>query len=186
MNNKKEQRIKAKQLRLDINKELYQAYSDNICKKLMELDEYVNANTVLAYCPISNEVDTSLILEDCIKNKVLALPRTIIAENKIIPSAVNNMSDLHEKAYSIMEPKENCSEVNLYDINLIVVPLVAFDKYGTRLGYGGGYYDRLLSKTQNCKKVGIAFSLQELNYIKSEAHDIKLDVIITEKKVFNF
>lgn len=186
MNDKRSQRKAAKQARFDISKELYQAYSDTICLKLMNLDEYIKADNVLAYCPINNEVDTSLLLEDCITSKTLSLPRTDIETINIIPCLVHNLSDLKVGAHDILEPNENCDTLDKNKIDIVVVPLVAFDKKGTRLGYGGGYYDRFLGDLDSCKKIGIAFSVQELEQIEKEDHDVKLDMIITEKKIFKF
>lgn len=186
LNNKTDQRNSVKQARLDISKDLYQAYSDTICLKIMNLDKYIKADTVMAYCPVNHEVDTSLLLEDCIADRKLVLPKTDKKSNTIIPCYVDSLSDLIEGAYSILEPKDGCETAKLKDIDIIIVPMVAFDKKGTRLGYGGGYYDRLLKDMKDSIKIGIAFSLQELESIKKEDHDIDLDVIITEKKIFNF
>ena len=93
---------------------------------------------------------------------------------------------MKEGAYRIMEPDDNCDKLQHENIDIVIIPLVAFDNSGTRLGYGGGYYDRLLKNMQKTKKIGIAFSLQQLDSIERENHDVKLDMVITEKKTFNF
>ncbi len=186
MSSRDEQRNIAKEKRLDIKKELYQAYSDTICLKLMNLDIYEKASLIMAYCPINNEVDTSLLLDECLEAKKLALPRTDINKKTITPCEVHSLADLKMGAYNIFEPGENCSKAAIDKIDIIVVPLVAFDKKGTRLGYGGGYYDKLLAKMPDCKKIGIAFSFQEMDSIQRENHDIELDMVITEKKIFSF
>jgi len=186
LSDKASQRKAAKQARLDITKDLYQAYSDTICLKLMNLDEYIKAENILAYCPINNEVDTSLLLEDCIQSKILALPRTDTKNINIIPCLVNSLSDLEIGAHSIMEPNEGCETLDKNKIDIVIVPLVAFDSKGTRLGYGGGYYDRFLKDMSHCKKIGISFAVQEAEHIDRQDHDIKLDMIITEKKTFKF
>lgn len=186
MSDKNSQRKAAKQARQSITKDLYQSYSDTICLKLMNLDEYIQAENIMAYCPVNNEVDVSLLMEDSILNKTLILPKTQKENKKMIPCIVHNLSDLIVGAHNIMEPKDDCEILDKNNIDIIVVPLVAFDKKGTRIGYGGGYYDRFLSDIKKCKKIGIAFSVQELDYIEKEDHDIKLDMIITEKKIFKF
>ena len=66
---------------------------------------------------------------------------------------------------------------------MIVVPAVAFDKNGYRIGYGGGFYDKFLSKIGNSIKVGIAYNFQIVNNIIPESHDIKMDYIVTEEKI---
>lgn len=186
MSSKLEQRKIAKQARLDMKKDLYQAYSDTICLKIMNLDKYIKAETILAYCPINREVDTSLLLEDIFAEKKLLLPKTDVKSKQINPCYVNSLFELKEGAYSIMEPGEGCKTAKLDDIDVIIVPMVAYDKKGSRLGYGGGYYDRLLSKMNSTVKIGIAFAEQEFNQIVTEDHDIKLDMIVTQKHIFKF
>ena len=150
----------------------------------MNLDEYERAETILAYCPVNNEVDTSLLLEDCISEKHLTLPKTDTITKVLTPCLVDSLADLNEGSYHIMEPNDSCEEILLDKIDIVIIPLVVFDKKGTRLGYGGGYYDRLLIKMKNAKKIGIAFSIQEVEQIQKEEHDVNLDLIITEKKTF--
>ena len=169
-----------------MKKDLYQAYSDTICLKIMNMDEYTKAVTVMAYCPVNKEVDTSLLLEDCIDSKQLALPKTDVKSKSITPCLVSSLSDLTEGSYMIMEPNEGCKEIEKQEIELIIIPLVAFDKKGNRLGYGGGYYDRLLKEMPKAKKIGIGFSMQEVESIEKQEHDVGLDMVITEKKTFNF
>lgn len=169
-----------------MKKDLYQAYSDTICLKIMNLDKYIKAKTILAYCPINREVDTSLLLEDIFADKKLLLPKTDVKSKKINPCYVNSLFELIEGAYSVMEPGDNCESAKLDDIDVVIVPMVAYDKKGARLGYGGGYYDRLLTNMKHTVKIGIAFAEQEFDQIVTEDHDVKLDMIITQKHTFKF
>lgn len=175
-----------KNLRLGIDKEIYQAYSDNICKKVMQTEQYKNAKNIMAYCPVNGEVDTSLILNDCLKNKTLILPKTDINKINILPCVLLNPAQLNEGAYGILEPSEECRQISMDEIEMVIIPLIAFDKHGSRLGYGGGYYDRFLSEENDIFKLGIAFSLQQADEIDAESHDAKLDMVITEKDIFTF
>ena len=92
---------------------------------------------------------------------------------------------LKVNSYGFLEPTENMKIVNP---DLIVVPLVAFDKFHNRLGYGKGYYDRFLGKylkkNKNTLTIGIAFSFQKYKKIPTSKFDIKLDYILTEKGIF--
>ena len=128
MSSRDEQRNIAKEKRLDIKKELYQAYSDTICLKLMNLDIYEKASLIMAYCPINNEVDTSLLFDECLETKQLALPRTDTIKKTLTPCEVHSLADLKIGAYNIFEPDENCTEAAFDKIDIVVVPLVAFDK----------------------------------------------------------
>ena len=83
--------------------------------------------------------------------------------------------------YGILEPPEYCEETLP---NLLLVPLLVYDVFGNRIGYGGGFYDKTLQylhlKNDKIISIGVAFKFQECNYIPSEKHDIKLDAILNE------
>lgn len=94
-------------------------------------------------------------------------------------------SDLEKGVLGLLEPKKECKRLlNPEDIDLIVVPGIAFDILKNRIGYGAGYYDRFLKTTrEDCLKVGVAFELQILDKINTQEHDVPLNAIITEKRV---
>lgn len=184
MDSKSSQRAYIKKLRENIDKDIYDLHSEMICEKLLKLKQYVNANSILAYYPINNEVDTLILLNHIIENKTLSLPKTDITTNSIQAKTITDLNRLKVGAYSIMEPKASCKNTDLDRIDLVIIPLVAFDKKCARLGYGGGYYDRLLSKMPHCMKIGLAFELQKVDHILSDSHDISLDIIITEKNTY--
>ncbi len=105
---------------------------------------------------------------------------------QLIPFKIKNLKEaINIGAYGIREPKKDvCSEVKLKDIDVIIVPAVAYDEDGYRLGYGGGFYDRFLEKLRyDTVTIGIAFDLQIFNSIPKEPHDAQLDYIITETRV---
>ena len=141
----------------------------------------INYKNVGGYYPCNHEIDDLGIL-DFLRNKKANISLPIIREN--------NQMDFFEwthnhplklNKYGIVEP---ISVKKIYP-DIIFVPLVAYDSYLNRLGYGGGFYDRYLEKKTKIKKpfkVGLAFSYQELKKIPINNHDKKLDLIITEKK----
>lgn len=139
-----------------------QDYSDGIIKKLIAYINWGEIENINTYQTIKskNEVDVSPLL-DFLNHKYPNI-KIDITDNKIT-SAQNMPAD------------EN------YD--LVIVPLLGFDRTANRLGYGGGYYDRFLAKN-NCRlSVGLAYSFQEVDNLPTEAHDQKLDLIITEKEI---
>lgn len=71
-------------------------------------------------------------------------------------------------------------------LDIVLVPLLAFDIHGNRIGMGGGYYDRFLKKHPNAKKIGLAFELQKIESAPAEPHDVRLDTVITEHGVYTF
>ena len=106
----------------------------------------------------------------------------LIGENDtIIPCTVNSLNELRKKGkYSIMEP--DIRKEYFGNIDLVIVPGVAFDKAGNRIGFGKGYYDRFFSE-QNSKKVSLIFGFQLLEKIISEKHDEKVEKIYTEGEI---
>ena len=95
------------------------------------------------------------------------------------------LEPLKVNSYGFLEPTTNTKTVSP---NLILVPLVAYDRFRNRLGYGKGYYDRFLGKYlkkhKNILTIGIAFSFQKYKKIPTSKHDVKLDYILTEKGIF--
>lgn len=88
--------------------------------------------------------------------------------------------------FGVLEPPEK-EEIVLAEIDVVVVPGVAFDRNGYRMGYGGGYYDNFLPKLRpDTKKIAVAFNMQIRDLVPIELHDVKMDMIITEQKVYTF
>ncbi len=160
-----------------------------ITKRIMELDSFKASKTVMCYMDFKNEVMTGYIIEYCLKNGkrvVLPLVDVINGVKMIVPYEVMDLEkDLKPGVFGILEPrKESASLFNAGEIDLIVVPGVAFDEKRNRIGYGAGFYDRFLKSVKpDCLKIGIAFEFQIYNTIPIEEHDMPLDLIITENRI---
>jgi 5-formyltetrahydrofolate cyclo-ligase len=157
-----------------------------ITEKFLKCSFYVNSNNILIYYPFKNEVETTLIIRDALKNdKNIILPR--VHKKDLELYFVTDLSEQLEKgAYGIMEPVSNlCKPAKISDIDLVIVPGVSFDKNFYRLGYGGGYYDRILSRIpKKVKKIALCFDTQVVDSLPVSEHDIKIDMIITESKIY--
>ncbi|MBI4682113.1 MAG: 5-formyltetrahydrofolate cyclo-ligase [Nitrospirae bacterium] len=174
-----------------------------IAKRLFALEEFRKAKILLAYVSFRSEVDTTRFLQDVINSgKKLVLPVVDSRHRVLKLYEVKETSELEYGYMGILEPgvKEG-REVILSDIDLIIIPGAGFDLKGNRLGYGGGYYDKLLSGTKDqepgtSKKepapnpqpptpflIALAFEEQVSEEIPSEPHDIKVDMIITDKRL---
>ncbi len=174
-------------------------------KRLFELEECKRAKSLLAYVSFRSEVDTTRFLQDVINSgKKLVLPAVDSVHKVLQLYEVKETSELEYGYMGILEPgvREN-REVKLSDIDLVIIPGAGFDMQGNRLGYGGGYYDKLLSgvseqgpwaskkeqsnklQTPNPKPilVALAFEEQIVKEIPSEPHDIKMDIIITDNRL---
>ena len=143
------------------------------CRSLIASACWSESQHVLLYHALPDEVDTTLLVNDArSKGKHVYLPRVVGEELQVVPFN----ESLVEGAFGIKEPVGEALS-NLNEINLAIIPGMAFDLLGHRLGRGRGYYDRLLPKL-NCKKVGLCFPFQVFEMVPSEAHDVVMDEII--------
>jgi len=150
--------------------------SKKIADFLFSLDEFKKAKTILCYMSIKNEVETIDIVTKAFKEKKVVLPIT----NDIKLSELSKF-EFEKGSYNVPEPKVK-KIVKPEVIDLAIIPGIAFDKHGSRIGYGKGYYDKLL-KQVSAKKIALAYEFQIVQEIPTEAHDVKMDMIITEERV---
>lgn len=144
------------------------------------------AGSVLLYAPIRGEVETELLARAALAaGKRLVLPRVHQEPKGLVLHAYSgDPATLVKGAYGIREPAADWPEVGLAAVDLVVVPGVAFDGHGNRLGYGGGYYDRFLPEVRKANPkvslVGLAYGFQVVESLPAEAHDIPMDGLATE------
>lgn len=159
--------------------------SDIIFQKLLKNDILNNSSVIALYKNLPVEVDTSKIIEALIElKKIVVLPK-VVGSNKLIFCKISNIDELVKNKFGIFEPidKED-NHITKDNIDLFIIPGVCFDKNRNRLGFGKGYYDYYL---ENCKakKIGICFDEQITEQdIDVQKYDIKMDLIITDKKEF--
>jgi 5-formyltetrahydrofolate cyclo-ligase len=156
--------------------------SERIQRYLFELGSFRSACKIAVYYPIKNEVRTEKIFE-CAKElkKEVYLPR--IEDAFLTFQKVNSLSELKLGRFGIPAPRRDSNKIEIEDIDLIVIPGVAFDCFGARIGYGKGYYDRAISQIDIKKRIGLAYDFQVLDLIPSERYDEKVGLIITESGV---
>ncbi len=164
--------------RKGLSKEIITDKSRKIIKTLTELKEYINAGTVMSYISLDIEVDTRDFIKNELLRKIFVVP-FVLGEN-IQVSKLNDFNNLIEGGFGVLEPTKK----ERYDgkIDLVIVPGVAFDLNGGRVGFGRGYYDRFLDKF-NGLKVALAFEEQIVDSVPVEKHDQAVDMIITEKRI---
>lgn len=157
--------------------------SSAIGERLMATAEYRKANAVLFYAAKGNEVQTKDMIEAALKEgKKVLLPITDLKNKEIEIAAIDDYGkDLKKGAFGIMEPKQK-RPFDKAQIGVVVVPGLAFDGHGHRLGYGHGFYDKLL-KRLNAVKIGLAYDSQIMERLPAEGHDQRMDLIVTESKV---
>jgi 5-formyltetrahydrofolate cyclo-ligase len=141
---------------------------------------WTKARTVFFYAPLPGELDVWPLVEDSLTaGKVVCLPRFEAATGRYVACEVRHATrDVVTGRFGIREPADGCVLVPLNRLDLILVPGVAFDTRGHRLGRGKGYYDRLLSEAGGIH-CGIAFDEQIFTEIPIEPHDVRLNCIVT-------
>lgn len=163
-----------------LNRKTWEDLSFKIQSSVLKSDVYKDADEILIYASVRGETNTFGIIEDALKEgKKVALPKSF--NNGIMDFYyINSLDDLVIGKYNIPEPPANnkCSG----EAGLMIMPGVAFDKQGNRCGYGAGYYDRYLKLHTSLKTAAICFSFQVYESIEHNSHDIKPDIIFTEKE----
>lgn len=153
--------------------------SSKIKENLFGLEEFKLAGSILFYASTRSEVETLPMLKEALAEKRCFLPKVSGDELKLFQ--VKSLSDLSPGYYGILEPN-TAAEAELKEIELIIVPGVVFSRDGRRIGYGRGFYDRLLKKSQAIK-IGLCFSCQLAEEIPKNQQDQRVDKIITEDEV---
>jgi 5-formyltetrahydrofolate cyclo-ligase len=168
---------------LEIRSSLKEAEKDSLSEKIKQnlfgLTEFKSASSILFYASFTSEVETFSMLKETLDKKRCFLPKVFKDELKIFE--IQSLSDLNPGYCGILEPVTK-REVGLEEADLIIVPGLAFSRDGGRLGYGKGFYDRLLTKTSSMK-VGLCFSCQLTDKIPMNQQDQKMDRIITEDEI---
>ncbi len=157
-----------------------------IARSVIPLAERIRPAVMAAYHPIQSEADPSAIVDWALRSGIAcALPAVQDAQTLVFRR--HRVGDqLVGGGFGTLAPPHDAEEV---DPDLLLVPMLAFDRHGTRLGSGRGFYDRgvglLLHKGIGPLLIGIAFALQEVAQIPAEAHDVKMDWIVTESETLD-
>ena len=150
------------------------------------LDAYRHASVVLLTLPFRSEWDAALAAAHALADgKIVAIPRVDRAARMLRPLRIRNLgSDIEPGYHGVPEPRDHCQSVALESIEWVLVPGVAFDAGGRRLGYGGGYYDRLLPLLRGeAQRVAGAFEAQLVDTVPAAPHDVGVDCIVTERRL---
>ena len=157
-----------------------------IKERFFSLPEFIVAETIFFYASFRSEVETLSMIKESLKmGKRIVLPKVDTERHRLRLYEIKDISELSEGYMGIPEPFLSDDRlVNLNDIDLVIIPGAAFDYSGNRLGYGAGYYDFLLSgRKKKMPVVALAYEEQIVDSIPSEMHDVKVDMIVTDKRV---
>ena len=154
-----------------------------ILSKILSDRSIIEAQLIYLYVSLDEkgEVGTKGIINKLLKiGKQVALPKVLGSD--IIFYLIHDMENLEKGHMNILEPKEYCEKIEC-KYAPIIIPGLAFDRLGNRIGYGGGFYDRFLKKEPTHKKIALAYDFQLYDIIETEKFDIKVDKIILDKEV---
>jgi len=155
------------------------------CEALVGLEEFVRAGVVMLYMPIRGEIDTAPIIARAWRDgKTVLLPKVRSRDGDMIAVPYRTLDDpMVLGRYNIREPAEN-EPWPADGIDLVVVPALAYDRRGNRLGKGGGYYDRFLGQDgMHATTCGLVFAEQMIESVRVQAHDRQVPLVVTDREV---
>ena len=155
-----------------------------ICNIFFETDTYKNSDKIFTYINYKSEFETSIIVEKAFKdNKKVCVPVMSGKKSEMYFIEIKSFDELSKNKYGILEPKLDYNKIISSDEKtIIIVPALAFDNKGYRLGYGGGFYDNYLTHHKSLLNIGLAFDFQITDKLIIEEYDVPVDMIITETK----
>jgi 5-formyltetrahydrofolate cyclo-ligase len=168
-----------------IPSEVRRAKNRIIEENLLSLDEFRTASVIFFFASFRTEVDTSGLIKSTLSaGKRVLLPKVDSKKHELLLFGIRDLRDLIPGCMGIPEPPVLETGANINDVDLVIIPGAAFDLHGNRIGYGGGYYDRLLSGLQkNIPIIAPAYEEQIAELLPSEPHDISVNVIVTDLRV---
>lgn len=160
----------------------YQKANQNIVQKIRELEEYKKSQMIFMFIGMEGEIDTSLLRKLAeTDQKQIAVPR-IYPNYMMKAHKCNEWENLAKNSFGIKEPEKEVTIVPARSLDLVILPCITCNKQGHRLGYGGGYYDRYLTRTK-ATKILPCYSKLQIDCIPTEIHDITADIVVTENEV---
>ncbi len=181
---KRAARARARQARDELDRAACKEASAAAADCLLELPELADIGVVLAYAALPAEIDPLPAISRLRRRGAkIAYPR-IESPGVLGVHYVDHELDLIAGPFGLAQPSEHAPRAPFSAIDAVIVPGVAFDLGGSRLGYGGGYYDRLLPLLRyDCVRIGLAFDGQVLAVIPAEEHDELVDVVVTQTRI---
>ena len=174
-----------RQIRKKLSPAFQRNASNQICDHIRKLDAYRYAKSIALYQAVNGEVDLGSLWRSApLQGKYCYFP-ALNDDDTLSFLPATPASAFHENRFGIEEPdigREHA--LTPAELDLIFIPLVAFDNKGTRLGMGAGYYDRTLSNSSSSLLVGVAYEFQRQSFIAAQPWDIPLDVVVTERAAY--
>ncbi len=158
-------------------------YDREIIKKVMSLPEYSAAKSVFVYIGTGDEINTDILVDDMLSHGKDVYVPLCFGNGKMAAKSISSKEELKKGMYNIPEPRADAREIEPGEISLIIVPGVAFGRDFTRLGRGGGYYDRFLSQASRATLVAPCREENLIETVPVDEHDCPVDIIVTKDEV---
>ena len=174
-------RQKMLEIRKSLPSDTVSKVSREICDVVKNLDSFKSAKKIASYIAYNGEINPSFL--ESSDGKIFAFP--VVQENGLL-KFIQPSGALKKGSFGILEPETGIEE-EISELDLVLVPLVAADHTGNRLGHGAGYYDKTFATDRNSKRpllVGLAYDFQIVEDLASNSWDIPLDVLVTESQLF--
>ncbi|HTU59997.1 MAG TPA: 5-formyltetrahydrofolate cyclo-ligase, partial [Polyangiales bacterium] len=151
-------------------------------QRVIELAEYVGAQTIVGFSAIQKEIDPAALLAGArASGKRVGLPRVV--EQVLELHEFRDVSELQEGSFGVLEPAADAPVIAPAEVDLVIVPGLAFDARGHRLGYGRAFYDRLLPGMSKAFRLGFAYDFQVVMELPNDVHDIPMHAVATDLRV---
>lgn len=173
-----------KRKREDLNRDIKEKLDVKIMDNFFNSEYISKSDVIFIYVSMESEINTINMINKLLDmGKRVAVPKVISDKKEMVALEIKSLSELNESgAFGILEP--DMSKKNIGDeVDLVIVPGLAFDKRGYRVGYGGGFYDKFLEKYNTIRRVCLCYNFQIIDNIPYEDFDEKVDVIITEDEL---
>jgi 5-formyltetrahydrofolate cyclo-ligase len=151
---------------------------------LLSLGEFRNAGIIFFFASFRSEVDTTELIKISLSmGKRVVLPKVDTATHDLLLFEVRDLGDLTPGYMGIPEPSAEAGQMSVNDVDIVIIPGAGYDASGNRVGYGGGYYDRLLSGLKkDIPVIAPAYEEQVLDSVPSEPHDMRVNLIVTDRR----
>lgn len=175
LNSKQELRARIRQQKQAMVTEEIESKSAELCRLAAQTEVWKEASTIYGYFPFNQEIRLLPLLQQALaEGKQVALPKCYGKEMRFI--LVSDLSRVQASTFGVPEPMDD-SPVARDETALVLVPGLAFDAHGYRVGYGGGYYDRFFTCEPHHPTIGLCFDFQLVADLEPESHDIPVDTV---------
>lgn len=159
--------------------------SKQMCKRVQALHQYRYAQRIALYQAVKGEIDLNILWQSApLQGKYCFFP-SITEDKRLLFLPATPKTSFKPNAFGVLEPDVDPALAILSDqLDLILLPVVAFDGYGTRLGYGAGYYDRTLAHNTQSVLLGVAYEFQHQDFLRREPWDVPLHATVTQRTIY--